>query len=88
MHVFTIRTIIWDWKHQLPSFLVIYEYRNTCECRQVSVLAGVAKQDIPKGTQLKVAGHHHSIDGPCSRTSGANTAKNAAPSICLMEQSS
>lgn len=33
------------------------------ECRQVSVMAGVAQEDIPKGTVLKVHGHHHSIDG-------------------------
>ena len=33
------------------------------ECRQVSVMAGVAKWDIPAGTVLKVAGHHHSIEG-------------------------
>ena len=33
------------------------------ECRQVSVLVGAAKQDIPAGTQLKVEGHHHMIDG-------------------------
>lgn len=33
------------------------------ECRQVSVMAGVAEEDIPKGTVLKVHGHHHSIDG-------------------------
>ena len=29
------------------------------ECRQVSVLAGVAERDLPKGTQLTVQGHHH-----------------------------
>lgn len=33
------------------------------ECRQVSVLAGVAQQDLPKGTVLSVHGHHHAIDG-------------------------
>lgn len=33
------------------------------ECRQVSVMAGVAERDLPRGTVLKVAGHHHSIDG-------------------------
>jgi len=33
------------------------------ECRQVSVLAGVAETDLPKGTVLTVQGHHHSIDG-------------------------
>ena len=53
------------------------------ECRQVSVLAGVAKQDIPKGTQLKVAGHHHSIDGLVPELLEQNTAKNAAPFYLL-----
>ncbi|MCB7320563.1 homoserine dehydrogenase [Lacrimispora sp. 210928-DFI.3.58] len=33
------------------------------ECRQVSVLAGVAQEDLPKGTVLTVKGHHHSIEG-------------------------
>ena len=33
------------------------------ECRQVSVLAGVAQRDIPAGTVLTVHGHHHEIDG-------------------------
>lgn len=33
------------------------------ECRQVSVLAGVADYDLKAGTELKVAGHHHSIEG-------------------------
>lgn len=33
------------------------------DCRQVSVLSGVAKEDLPKGTRLTVHGHHHEIDG-------------------------
>ncbi|HHU89439.1 MAG TPA: homoserine dehydrogenase, partial [Clostridiaceae bacterium] len=33
------------------------------ECRQVSVLTGVAERELAKGTVLKVEGHHHSIDG-------------------------
>ncbi len=33
------------------------------ECRQVSVMAGVASRDLPAGTVLEVKGHHHSIDG-------------------------
>lgn len=33
------------------------------ECRQVSVLTGVANRNLAKGTVLKVEGHHHSIDG-------------------------
>lgn len=33
------------------------------ECRQVSVMAAVAENDVPAGTVLKVHGHHHMIDG-------------------------
>ncbi len=33
------------------------------QCRQVSVLAGVANRDLAKGTVLEVAGHHHAIEG-------------------------
>lgn len=33
------------------------------ECRQVSVLAGIAQRDLPRGTVLTVEGHHHAIDG-------------------------
>lgn len=33
------------------------------ECRQVSVLAGVAERNLPKGTVLTVQGHHHAIKG-------------------------
>lgn len=33
------------------------------ECRQVSVLSGIAQRDLPQGTLLAVAGHHHAIDG-------------------------
>lgn len=33
------------------------------ECRQVSVLAGIAERDMPSGTKLAVQGHHHAIDG-------------------------
>ena len=33
------------------------------ECRQVTIMAGVADRDLPAGTTLAVQGHHHSIDG-------------------------
>ena len=36
---------------------------NHPECRQVSVLVGVAERDLPAGTELKVAGHNHAIAG-------------------------
>lgn len=53
------------------------------ECRQVSVLAGVAKKDIPKGTVLKVAGHHHSIDGLVPELLETTNARDAAPFYLL-----
>lgn len=53
------------------------------ECRQVSVLAGVAKQDLPKGTDLKVAGHHHSIDGLTPELLEISQAEDAAPFYLL-----
>ena len=53
------------------------------ECRQVSVMTGVARRDIPKGTVLKVAGHHHSIDGLVPELWGARDAQNAAPFYLL-----
>ena len=33
------------------------------DCRQVSVLSGVARRDLAAGTEFKVEGHHHEIDG-------------------------
>lgn len=33
------------------------------DCRQVSVLSGVARRDLTAGTEFKVEGHHHEIDG-------------------------
>lgn len=53
------------------------------ECRQVSVMAGVAQEDIPKGTVLKVHGHHHSIDGLVPELWEKKDAKEAAPFYLL-----
>ncbi|MDY5648524.1 MAG: homoserine dehydrogenase [Lachnospiraceae bacterium] len=53
------------------------------ECRQVSVLAGVADRDIPKGTVLKVAGHHHSIEGLIPELLERRSVENAAPFYLL-----
>lgn len=53
------------------------------ECRQVSVLAGVANRDLPKGTSLKVAGHHHAIDGLTPELLERKNADNAAPFYLL-----
>lgn len=53
------------------------------ECRQVSVMAGVAREDIPRGTVLKVAGHHHSIDGLVPELWEKKDAKDVAPFYLL-----
>lgn len=36
---------------------------NHPETRQVTIMAGVADRDLAAGTELKVYGHHHQIDG-------------------------
>ena len=53
------------------------------ECRQVSVMAGVAKRDLPAGTQLKVYGHHHQIDGLTPELLELKSSGNAAPFYLL-----
>lgn len=53
------------------------------ECRQVSVLAGVAQKDLPKGTELTVAGHHHSIEGLTPELLERKTVENVAPFYLL-----
>lgn len=53
------------------------------ECRQVSVMAGVAQRDLPKGTVLKVEGHHHSIDGLTPELLERKATGNAAPFYLL-----
>ncbi|MGL5433897.1 MAG: homoserine dehydrogenase [Lachnospiraceae bacterium] len=53
------------------------------ECRQVSVMAGIAKKDLPKGTELKVQGHHHSIDGLVPQLIEWKTAGHLAPFYLL-----
>lgn len=53
------------------------------ECRQVSVLAGVAREDIPKGTALTVHGHHHEIDGLTPELLERKEVGNAAPFYLL-----
>ena len=53
------------------------------ECRQVSVLAGVAQKDLPKGTQLVVQGHHHSIEGLVPELLETREVRNLAPFYLL-----
>lgn len=53
------------------------------ECRQVSVLAGVANTDLKKGTVLKVEGHHHAIEGLTPELLERKDVGNAAPFYLL-----
>ncbi len=53
------------------------------ECRQVSVLAGVAVRDLPKGTRFAVQGHHHAIDGLIPELLEREEAGSAAPFYLL-----
>lgn len=53
------------------------------ECRQVSVLAGVADRDLPKGTGLKVQGHHHAIEGLIPELLERSSVGNLAPFYLL-----
>ena len=53
------------------------------ECRQVTIMAGVADRDLPKGTALSVQGHHHSIDGLTPQLLERAAAKDAAPFYLL-----
>lgn len=53
------------------------------ECRQVSILAGVAQRDLPEGTVLAVQGHHHAIDGLIPELLETKAAGDAAPFYLL-----
>ena len=53
------------------------------ECRQVTIMAGVADRDLPKGTVLSVQGHHHSIDGLTPQLLERKDAGTAAPFYLL-----
>lgn len=53
------------------------------ECRQVSVLAGLADHDLAKGTVLSVAGHHHSIEGLTPQLLERKVSGNVAPFYLL-----
>lgn len=53
------------------------------ECRQVTVMTGVAQEDLPAGTVLKVQGHHHSIDGLTPELWELKDAGNVAPFYLL-----
>ena len=47
------------------------------------ILAGVAEEDMAKGTELKVHGHHHAIDGLVPELLEVKEAGNAAPFYLL-----
>lgn len=53
------------------------------ECRQVSVLAGVAERDLARGTVFSVQGHHHAIEGLVPELLERKEAGNAAPFYLL-----
>ena len=53
------------------------------ECRQVTIMAGVADRDLPAGTTLAVQGHHHSIDGLTPQPLEKKDAADAAPFYLL-----
>lgn len=53
------------------------------ECRQVSVMVGVAQYDLPEGTQLKVEGHHHQIKGLSPQLLIRNKAEGMVPFYLL-----
>ncbi|MCF0237652.1 MAG: hypothetical protein HUK24_03545 [Sphaerochaetaceae bacterium] len=51
---------------ETPASLVLGSFLKAGtnpECRQVTIMVGKAKKDIPAGTILKVEGHHHEIEG-------------------------
>ena len=77
---------IWDWRRYIHSVRRHPGTGTHSECRQVSVMTGVAQKDMPKGTVLKVQGHHHSIEGLVPELWELKDAGNAAPFYLLMVQ--
>lgn len=53
------------------------------ECRQVSILAGIAQEDIPRGTKFAVSGHHHAIENLVPQLMEKSEADNPAPFYLL-----
>lgn len=71
---------------ETPATILLGDFMNIGahpECRQVSVLAGVAKKDLLKGSKLVVEGHHHSIDGLVPQLLESKTVNNIAPFYLL-----
>lgn len=67
----------------LGDFMGIGTHR---ECRHVSVLVGIAQQDLPKGTCLRVEGHHHEIRGVMPALLAREDAEGLAPFYLLNER--
>lgn len=53
------------------------------ECRQISVMSGVASKNFKKGETLKVEGHHHSIEGLIPQLLEKKIAEEVAPFYLL-----
>lgn len=53
------------------------------ECRQVSILTGVANCDLSAGTVLNVEGHHHAIEGLTPQLLERKAGDNLAPFYLL-----
>lgn len=71
---------------ETPTTIILGDFLGIgthAECRQVSVLAGVAHMDIPKGTVLTVHGHHHEIDGLTPELLERKEVGNAVPFYLL-----
>lgn len=56
------------------------------ECRHVSVLVGIARQELPAGTYLRVEGHHHEIRNVMPALVAREDAEGLAPFYLLNEQ--
>ncbi len=68
-----------------PSNMKIYagDYGDCEDADIVVICAGVAQKDMPKGTILKVQGHHHSIEGLVPELWELKDAGNVAPFYLL-----
>lgn len=53
------------------------------DCRQVSVLSGIAGEDLPEGKVLTVQGHHHEIEGLIPELLESASVGNLAPYYLL-----
>ena len=71
---------------ETPASIILGDFLGVgthTECRQVSVLAGVADTDLKKGTVFTVHGHHHEIDGLTPELLERKAVGNAAPFYLL-----